>query len=312
MIEEKIVIGKDTEFPLNGLLTLPEGDNAPFPAVIFVHGSGVSDMDSKVFAIRPFKDFAEGLAKVGVACIRYDKRFFTHAKKIGKMKTQITAKEEAIEDAILAANILKEDPRIDSSKIFIAGLSLGGYLAPRIADEYGKFAGMILLAAPARRLEVVMKDQMDDPKLKKPRGLLGLIVKSQMKKLLAKLENLYEISDEEAKNIPFGNGVSAYYFKDMGKKQVSEYLESNNIPILVLHGNEDFQVSTEKDFNEYKRILQNRQNATFKLYPDLNHVFMPSVCGPLKSPKKEYSKPQNVVNYVITDLANWIHSIYKL
>ena len=86
MIEEKIVVGSGTDFPLNGLITLPEGDETPYPAVIFVHGSGVSDMDSKAFAVRPFKDFAEGLAKLGIACIRYDKRFYLHAKKAKKMK----------------------------------------------------------------------------------------------------------------------------------------------------------------------------------------------------------------------------------
>ena len=173
MIEEKIIVGSGTDFPLNGLLTIPDEGNAPYPAVVFVHGSGSSDMDSKAFNVRPFKDFAEGLAKLGVASIRYDKRFFAHAAKARKMKIDITAKEEAIDDAILATNILRNDKRIDSDRIFIAGLSLGGYMAPRIAEEDGNYAGIILLAAPARRMEVLMKAQMEDPKLKKTGGLLG-------------------------------------------------------------------------------------------------------------------------------------------
>ena len=307
MKEEKIIVGSGTDFPLNGLLTIPEEGTAPYPAVVFVHGSGSSDMDSKVFAIRPFKDFAEGLAKLGVASIRYDKRFYAHAGKARKMKIPITAKEEAIDDAILATNILRNDERIDSNRIFIAGLSLGGYMAPRIAEEDGNYAGIILLAAPARRMEVLMKAQMEDPKLKKTGGLLGWLINRQMDKMFSKMENLYTMSDEEAKSIKFMGGTTAYYFKDMGKKEVSEYLQ-NNKPVLIMHGDEDFQVSTEKDFNEYKRILQNRSNATFKLYPGLNHVFMPSVCGDIKSPKEEYSKPQHVESYVIADMAEWIKS----
>jgi hypothetical protein len=76
-----------------------------------------------------------------------------------------------------------------------------------------------------------------------------------------------------------------------------------------MHGDGDFQVSTEKDFNEYKRILQNHPNAAFKLYPGLNHVFMPVVCKGLKSAKEEYSKPQHVESYVISDMAQWINNI---
>ncbi|MCL2718392.1 MAG: lysophospholipase [Lachnospiraceae bacterium] len=306
MLEEKIVVGNGSEFPLNGMLTIPGVGNAPFPAVVFVHGSGSSDMDSKAYAVRPFKDFAEGLAKHGIASIRHDKRSFVHARKMMKQKIMITVKEEAIEDALLAADILRNDSRIDSNRIFIAGISMGGLLVPRIDEEGDNFAGLILLAAPARRLEVLMKEQMENPDLKKPGGLLGWIMKKQTNKLFAKLDNLYEISDEEAKIITFMGGTTAFYFKDMGRKQARNYLEGKTKPILIMHGDGDFQVSTERDFNEYKRILKGHPDATFKLYPGLNHLFMPVVCKGIKSPKEEYSKPQHVANYVIDDMASWI------
>ena len=122
--------------------------------------------------------------------------------------------------------------------------------------------------------------------------------------------NLYEMSDEEAKRTSTSlslGGLSVFYWKDMGKKQVSEYLESNTKPVLIMHGDGDFQVSTEKDFNEYKRILQNQPNANFKLYPNLNHVFMPVVHGDINRVKEEYSKPQHVADYVIADMAEWIN-----
>ena len=40
MYSEKIIVGKGTEFPLDGLLTLPDGTKGPVPAVVMVHGSG--------------------------------------------------------------------------------------------------------------------------------------------------------------------------------------------------------------------------------------------------------------------------------
>ena len=56
MMEERIVIGENTKYPLNGLLTLPVGATNPVPAVVFVHGSGASNMDEKVGKLTPFKE----------------------------------------------------------------------------------------------------------------------------------------------------------------------------------------------------------------------------------------------------------------
>ena len=44
MIEEKIIVGENTKYPLNGLLTLPDNITNPVPAVVFVHGSGASKL----------------------------------------------------------------------------------------------------------------------------------------------------------------------------------------------------------------------------------------------------------------------------
>jgi len=306
--EEKIVVGSGGEFPLNGLITIPEGGAAPYPAVVFVHGSGPSDMDSKVYEVRPFKDLAEGLAELGIASIRYDKRTFVHGKKMVKaLGGSLTVWEESTEDAILAANILRDDPRIDPNRIFIAGLSMGGMLAPRIDEEGGNFAGLIIMAGTPRRLEEVMKAQGEEF-LRTARGLIKWIAKRQIKKLHSKFDNIYDMPDEEAKKTSIlGKYNMVFYLKDMGKKRVREYLETSTKPILVMQGDGDFHVSVEEDFNEYKRILQNHPNATCKLYPGLNHVFMPVVYGEIKKAKQEYSKPQHVADDVITDIAAWIH-----
>ena len=142
MIEEKIIVGKDTKYPLNGLLTLPEDAAGSVPAVVFVHGSGASNMDEKVGKLTPFKDLAQGLAQHGIASVRYDKRSFAHGFKMLRDKSlEVTVKTETIYDAILATELLKKDPRINSEKIYIIGHSMGGMLAPRIDAEGGNYAG---------------------------------------------------------------------------------------------------------------------------------------------------------------------------
>ena len=52
MIREKVIVGEGTEYPLNGMLTIPEGSGRPLPAVVMVHGSGASNMDEKVMTFK--------------------------------------------------------------------------------------------------------------------------------------------------------------------------------------------------------------------------------------------------------------------
>ena len=104
MIREKVIVGEGTEYPLNGMLTIPEADG-PVPTVVMVHGSGSSNMDEKVMKLTPFKDLAEGLARHGIASLRYDKRSFAHGRKMLKAG-DVKVKEETIDDAVLAVNML--------------------------------------------------------------------------------------------------------------------------------------------------------------------------------------------------------------
>ena len=47
-----ITVAADADYPLPGLLTLPDGAG-PFPAVLLVHGSGPQDRDEAVGPNRP-------------------------------------------------------------------------------------------------------------------------------------------------------------------------------------------------------------------------------------------------------------------
>ena len=306
MLEEKIIVGEGTPYPLNGCLTLPENAENPVPAVVFVHGSGSSNMDEKVGKLTPFRDLAYGLAAHGIASVRYDKRTFAHAFKLLRDKSlTVTVKEETIEDAILAAELLRKDPRIDPHKVFLIGHSMGGMLAPRIDAEGGNFRGLILLAGTPRRLEEVLVEQNNEA-LAGMKGLLRRLVEKQIGKLNHSFDGLYEMSDEEAKAKKMGGGVTLYYFKEMGEPTVESYLKSTEKPILVMQGERDFQVKADTDFRMYKEILADHPDATFILYENLNHAFVPSVYGSLLKAKQEYAKEQHIGENVISDIARWI------
>ena len=303
---EKIIIGENTKYPLNGLLTLPENITEPVPAVVFVHGSGSSNMDEKVGQLTPFKDLAEGLANKGIASIRYDKRSFAHGLKMVRDKsTIITVKEETIDDAILATELLKKDSRIDSHNIFIIGHSMGGMLAPRIDSEGGKYKGLIIMAGTPRKLEDVMLEQ-NEAVLSSAKGLVNWIVRKQVAKLSGLFSGLYELSDEEAKKKKVMGGTTLYYFKEMGEHSVADYLATTKKPMLIVQGEKDFQVSVEKDFNEYKRLLNDKTNVEFRLYENLNHAFVNYSYSDILKAKQEYNTERHIGEEVISDIADWI------
>lgn len=307
MIIENIVVGEGTKYPLKGILTLPEDRQTQVPAVVFVHGSGSSNMDEKVGKLTPFKDLAEGLAQLGIASVRYDKRSFAYPFKILREKI-ITVKEETIEDAIRATELLKRDSRIDKDNIFIAGHSMGGMLAPRIDAEGGNYKGLILMAGSPRRLEEIMLDQ-NKAVMRSGKGLLQWFVKTQVAKISAMFEGMYELSDEEAKKKKVGNGTTLYYFKEMGEHQSSNYLVKLEKPILIMQGEKDFQATLENDFAAYKELLNDKENVTFKVYENLNHLFVPSVYGNIMKAMKEYKVEQHIGKNVIKDLADWIFNV---
>ena len=305
MTAEKIVVGE--KFPLDGLLTLPDGDG-PFPAIVLVHGSGPNDMDEKVGNCYCFRDFAEGFAKRGIATIRYDKRTKTYGKQMvtSPDASNMTVWDETIEDAIFATEMLRKDPRIVQDKIFIAGHSMGAMLAPRIDAEGGNYAGLILLAGSPRRLEEIMMEQQDNA-IKNLNPVLKWIANKQIKKFRSKFDGMYEMSDEEAKNTTFiGKYNKLYYLKEWGSKPAADYLEKLTKPVLITQGDKDVHVSVENDYNGYKKIMGDRPNVTFKLYPGLNHLFMKVIYGTVNKVMKEYKVPQKVEEYVMDDIADWV------
>ena len=305
MITEKITVGAGTEYPLDGILMLPDDASQHVPAVVMVHGSGPSDKDETVIKIKPFKDLAEGLTKRGVASLRYDKRTFTYGKKMAKMKP--TVSEETIDDALLALDLLKNDPRIDSSRIFILGHSMGAMLAPRIDAEWGSAKGMIMLAGTPYRLEDIVLRQLSQSGGSNP--ILKLIIGAQYKKYSKKFENLYRMSDEEAEKEMFAGNLSLYYFKEMGKKTASDYLLENEKPAFILQGGRDFQVLKDVDLKAFQELLKDRPNTEYKVYPQLNHTFVQAMYDDILKASKEYGTERHIPDEVMDDIAKFVLSV---
>jgi hypothetical protein len=73
-------------------------------------------------------------------------------------------------------------------------------------------------------------------------------------------------------------------------------------PLLILQGGRDYQV-TLAQFEDWKKGLEGSAKVTFKLYPDLNHLF---IAGIGKSTPQEYEKGGYVAEKVVSDIADWV------
>ena len=303
MYSETIVVGAGTKYPLNGLLTLPGDLSKPVPAVVMVHGSGASNMDEKVMKLTPFKDLAEGLARHGIASLRYDKRSFAHGLKMIRNRS-LTVKEETIEDAILAVKMLREDPRIDHSRIFILGHSMGAMLAPRIDAEGADVRGLVMMAGTPYRLEDIVLRQLRQAG--RGKSLMSRIVRLEHAFYRRKFRGLYEMSDEEAKKKKFAGNLTLYYFKEMGQKTAADYLLASPKPVLILQGGRDFQVLAKKDYRGFRKALAGRARTWFRLYPELDHCFVEGIYDDILKASREYKVERHIPEEVIGDIAKFV------
>jgi len=303
-ITESVLIGQGTEYELPGALTIPGGvmPDGGYSAAVIVHGSGPIDMDGTVFAYKVYFDIADYLSSQGIAVLRYDKRTYAHGMKmVEEFGGALSVYEETIEDAVLAANLIKTDPRINADKVFIIGHSLGGMLAPRIHASGADFAGLILLAGSPRFLLDLSYDQNIDYIEKMMTGREKEDALASLSGWDDMVATIVNIPDEDAKTVDLG-GMSAYYLKGLYNHPAADYIKNTRVPFLVLQGSADFQVRADKDFAQYRELLSGRSNVTFILYEGLNHMFITSTTGYID----EYYIPDNVNSQVLYDIAAWI------
>lgn len=290
--EQEVRFGKPG-WELDGTLTLPKGVTN-VPSLVLVHGSGPNDRDETVGANKPFRDLAWGLAGRGIAVFRYEKRTKAHQAKMSQLRT-LTVREETVDDAVLAAEFLGGRAEVDRSRVHVLGHSLGAHLGPRIAVRAKRLAGLILLAGNVRSLPELIVDQTEylSSEGGDKEGLKGL-------RLAADRVRELSPADEKSREVVLGAPMS--YWFDLRDYDPVKTLEAFSGPILILHGERDYQVPM-KDFELWKAGLAGRPNVTARSFPALNHLM---ISGTGRSTPFEYETAGHVAGDVIDAIAEWI------
>jgi len=296
--EINVTIGSG-KWELPGTLTLPE-DEGPFSAVILVHGSGPNDRDETVGPNKPFKDLAWGIATQGIVVLRYEKRTKQYPEETAAL-TNLTIQEEIIDDAIAAVDLLNITEKIDTNRIFLLGHSLGGTAAPRIASQENRLSGLILLAAPTRGLEDLFLEQTTYLA-----SLDGIIDENEAEQIAALEQLVTKVKELNISEEEFVLGAPKAYWEDLSEYDPVETAENLSIPMLILQGQRDYQVTVKEDFVRWNESFAKDVNVTLRTYETLNHLFISGTGVPNNT---EYLQAGNVEEQVISDIVTWIKTI---
>lgn len=315
-IEEAITVIGDENYPLDGMITIPVGVENP-PVVVLVQGSGSSDMNETIYMNTPLRDIAYGLAELGIASIRYDKRYYAYPEAAEEMGIYVTYEDEILEDVMAAIDLVSSDGRFDSDKIVVLGHSLGGMLTPYIATANDDVDAIISMAGTLRPLYEVSYDQnqaiiegyLNDESTGE--NLLAVIM-SQAEQIEADLEILRgDMSDVADDTLLMG--LYASYQKSAKEYAGENFIDEVTVPILVLQGTADFQIYADVDYVLWQETIGERDNVVFKLYTGLNHLMMPTettadgycACCDVS----DYMTENTVSQDVIDDIAEFINGL---
>jgi len=271
--------------PLGGTITIPTG-TGPFPGAVLVHGSGPNDRDESVCANHPFRDIAEGLSSNRIAVLRYDKRTRVYRKS----SKAITVDAEVIDDAVAGVDLIRRQPEVDSTRVFVIGHSLGAMLAPEIAAR-AKAAGVIMLAPGGLALPDAIVRQS---------RYLG--VSQQTITQLEENAHLLKTKALPPQQTVEGLEHPASYYYDLASHEEITYAQKLGRPILIIHGTRDYQV-IEDDIDVWRKGLNGVPNVTVEEFPNLNHLL---IVGSGQPNPDEYFVASYVAPEVVSRMSSFI------
>jgi len=116
---------RNEDVQLKGVLVKPDGAG-PFPAVVFVHGSGPATHDEPAFVVH-----ANALLRQGFAILSYDKR--GSGESTGNL--EMSDYDDLAHDVSSAVSYLRTRSEIAPSKIGLLGRSEGGWVGTLAASR---------------------------------------------------------------------------------------------------------------------------------------------------------------------------------
>jgi uncharacterized protein len=321
---KEVTVPSDGGVRLAGTVVIPEGPG-PFPAVVFVTGSGPQDRDEALLGHRPFLVIADYLARHGIASLRYDDRGF--AKSTGTFETATSADFAA--DAEAALHFLQHVPGIARDRVGILGHSEGGLIGPMIAARTRDVAFLVLMAGPGmpgdslsllqlRRLASSSTPSAQvDAQVDNNRRLFHAV--SGARDSADAVARVLAVRQEIIGALPENQRVAAASRLDQTiPKLVNPWmryflrydsrtaLRNVHVPVLALGGTLDLQVPARENLSGIDAALKAAGNKGYRIVelPNLNHLFQTATTG---APSEYATIEETIAPQVLDLITSWIN-----
>ncbi len=270
------------DITMRGTLTLPVGEG-PFPAVVFVAGSGPTDRDW-CSPLLPGTNgsgalFAEAFANSGIASLRYDKRASgPDASENARILFGKFSMRSHLEELTAAVGALVENSTIDSRRIVGLGNSEGTLhvLHYATSPQAVPFAGLVLAAPPGRSVGKVLLTQLALQASQMPGGaeLMTEVEAAAARYEAGKPMNIDPEVPDTVKMVlaSFEAPANLPLARELWNEDATALLREVEIPTLVIIGRKDLQIDTALDGEPLERIARGKGNVTFAFPENANHV----------------------------------------
>ena len=316
--EELTIPVSGSSVVLSGSLALPKEGKAPYPTLILITGSGPQDRDETVFGHKPFLDITRRLTEAGFAVFRYDDR------GVGKSTGIFMAShvQDFVRDAEAVVKAMKEHKAVNAQRIFLLGHSEGSYIASKVATQDHSLAGIVSLAGPVFGMDRILADQMDalsllGGKSDEERAILrkgNLEVYGLMQDKRLSLEEVKAKASKVVERLlpVMTSDTTAYstirtqimgqftpYLRELLQLDIEGTWRSVRCPVIGLFGEMDKQVLP----SNATELLRLQPKAKVKVFPKLNHLFLPSATGsPMEYPTLPKGFDSSALDYLATTL----------
>ena len=315
---------------LAGTLVVPEGEG-PFPALLFITGSGAQDRNEEMWNYQPFFMIADHLARQGFATLRMDDR---GTGKSGGSYAGTTL-QSAAADAECALDYLRQRPETDPGRTGLIGHSMGGTIAFRIAARRPQdVACVVALAGATQKGKDWIMEQCEKSVLQLlppatgdslRRSYAGLYdalshplpPDSARERCLPYMLDIWQRLDifpeELREDLPESRRMdNARFllratitpeFASLVQYDPTDDLKRTACPVWAAYGEKDMQVIPERNLQAIEAHTKGNPHVTTRIYPGLNHLFLPARTGlPTEYPElKGNFSPQ-----VLQDMAEWL------
>ena len=268
---------------LTGTLSLPPG-KGPFPAVLFITGSGPEDRDEQVFGHKPFLVVSDALVRAGIATLRFDDR---GTGTSGGTTKSMTISDNA-SDARAELELLARHPQVDRRRLGIIGHSEGGLIAPMIAADSKLPRFLVLLAGlgvPGREILDTQSQAMlrasgatpqalEQARLVNEKVFAAVASEPDAAKLEAKVKAALAADPDVLEAALSQLGMVTPWLREFLTIDPKHYLVKVKVPVLALNGERDLQVDVS-NLQAIERALTAGGNKHVKVVrlPELNHLF---------------------------------------